>query len=53
VTCARCDWLDGKHVVFGRVIDGMLTVLKMQNVPVTAPGNKPKLPVVIAECGEM
>jgi peptidyl-prolyl isomerase H (cyclophilin H) len=44
--------LDGKHVVFGRVIDGLLTVRKIEAVPVGT-NNKPKLPVVIAECGEM
>ncbi|XP_006813647.1 LOW QUALITY PROTEIN: peptidyl-prolyl cis-trans isomerase H-like [Saccoglossus kowalevskii] len=46
ITCAKCDFLDGKHVVFGRVVDGML------NVP-TGPNNKPKIPVVISQCGEM
>uniref|UniRef100_A0A8C5MVR7 Peptidyl-prolyl cis-trans isomerase n=1 Tax=Leptobrachium leishanense TaxID=445787 RepID=A0A8C5MVR7_9ANUR len=40
ITCSKCDWLDGKHVVFGI------------NVP-TGPNNKSKLPVVIAQCGEM
>ncbi len=44
--------MDGKHVVFGRVIDGMLTVRKIENVP-TDVNNKPKLPVHITECGEM
>jgi peptidyl-prolyl isomerase H (cyclophilin H) len=53
ITCAKADWLDGKHVVFGRVIgDGMLTVRKLEAVP-TGPNNKPKLPCSILECGEM
>ncbi|KAM9342236.1 peptidyl-prolyl cis-trans isomerase H isoform 3-T3 [Pholidichthys leucotaenia] len=52
ITCAKCDWLDGKHVVFGRVVDGMLVMRKIENVP-TGPNNKPKLPVVISQCGEM
>lgn len=53
ITCAKTDWLDGKHVVFGRVLgEGLLVVRKMENV-VTGPNNKPKLQIVIAECGEM
>ncbi|KAF5349956.1 hypothetical protein D9756_009246 [Leucocoprinus leucothites] len=52
VTTAKCDFLDGKHVVFGRVIDGMLTLRKIENVP-TGPNNRPKLVVKITECGEM
>lgn len=53
ITCAKTDWLDNKHVVFGRVLgEGLLVVRKMENVA-TNPGNKPKLPVAIAECGEM
>ncbi|KAF9445440.1 hypothetical protein P691DRAFT_734977 [Macrolepiota fuliginosa MF-IS2] len=52
VTTAKCDFLDGKHVVFGRVIDGMLTLRKIENVP-TGPNNRPKLVVKIVECGEM
>ncbi|KAH7637266.1 peptidyl-prolyl cis-trans isomerase H [Dermatophagoides farinae] len=52
ITCANCDFLDGKHVVFGRVIDGMLVVRKIENVP-TGPNNKPKIPVIISQCGEM
>ncbi|KAI9431582.1 cyclophilin-like domain-containing protein [Lactarius indigo] len=52
VTTAPCDFLDGKHVVFGKVIDGMLTLRKIENVP-TGPNNRPKLAVKITECGEM
>ena len=53
MTCQKCDWLDGKHVVFGRVLgDGMLILRKIEAVA-TGPANRPKLPCVIAECGEM
>ncbi|PVD35299.1 hypothetical protein C0Q70_02259 [Pomacea canaliculata] len=52
ITCAKCDFLDGKHVVFGRVIDGLLVLRKIENVP-TGPNNKPKIAIVIAQCGEM
>ncbi|KAG6333513.1 hypothetical protein ID866_5576 [Astraeus odoratus] len=52
ITTAKCDFLDSKHVVFGRVIDGMLTLRKIENVP-TGPNNRPKLVVKIVECGEM
>lgn len=33
-------------MVFGKVIDGMLTVRKIENVP-TGPNNRPKLAVKI------
>ncbi|KAK3104557.1 hypothetical protein FSP39_004962 [Pinctada imbricata] len=52
ITCAKCDFLDGKHVVFGKVIDGLLVLRKIENVP-TGPNNKPKIAVLISECGEM
>lgn len=52
ITTAKCDWLDGKHVVFGQVIDGMITVRKVESVT-CGPNNKPKLAVVIAQCGEL
>lgn len=47
----KTDWLDGKHVVFGSVVDGMDVVRKMEAV-----GNdsgKPKKKVVIEDCGEL
>ena len=54
LTCDKCEWLDGQHVVFGRVIDNpsLLTVRKLENVSVGA-NSKPKLDCVISECGEL
>ncbi|CAH8430243.1 unnamed protein product [Heterobilharzia americana] len=52
ITCAPCDFLDGKHVVFGRIVDGMLVLKKIENVP-TGANNRPKVPVLISQCGEM
>ncbi|EIE89933.1 peptidyl-prolyl cis-trans isomerase H [Rhizopus delemar RA 99-880] len=52
ITCDACDFLDGKHVVFGRLVDGLLTLRKIENVA-TGPNNRPKLPVKITECGQM
>ncbi|ORX55543.1 peptidyl-prolyl cis-trans isomerase H [Hesseltinella vesiculosa] len=52
ITCDTCDFLDGKHVVFGKLVDGLLTLRKIENVS-TGPQNRPKLPVKITECGQM
>lgn len=54
ITCAKSDWLDNKHVVFGRVVDSnsMLTVRKIENVSVGA-SSRPRLPAIITECGEL
>ena len=46
---AKCDFLDGKRIVFRKIIDGLLVI---EDVP-TGPKNRPKLPVVITQCGEM
>lgn len=52
ITCAKCNFLDNKHVIFGRVIDGLLIVRKIENVPIGS-NNKPRLPIVISQCGQM
>lgn len=53
ITCGAAEWLDGKHVVFGKVLDApsMLTVRKCEAVPVT--DTKPRMPIRIVECGEL
>ena len=52
ISCAAAEWLDGKHVVFGQVIDGMKVVRTIENVSV-GPQNKPKIPCVVSECGQL
>ncbi len=54
ITCAKCDWLDGKHCVFGKIMDeeSLLVVRKIENVSTHA-GNRPKLPVLIEQSGEL
>ncbi len=54
VTCAKTEWLDGKHVVFGRVLgEGLLTLRKLENVSTAGANNKPRLACVVAQSGEM
>jgi len=54
ITCNKCDWLDGKHVVFGKVIDtASLSVVRKIEKTQVDPKSKPKLPVLISECGEL
>ncbi len=54
ITTKAAEWLDSKHVVFGRVLDApsMLTVRKIENIS-TLKGNKPALPCKIDMCGEL
>ena len=50
ITTVPCPWLDGKHVVFGEVIDGMDVVKKIESVG--SQSGQPSKKVVIEECGE-
>merc|ERR1711862_848693 len=47
----KTDWLDGKHVVFGSVTNGMDVVKAIEAVG--SQSGKTSKPVVIAECGQL
>ena len=51
VTCGKCEWLDGKHVVFGEVLEGYDVVERIEARG--SPGGEVGGEVVIAECGEL
>merc|ERR1712216_939465 len=50
ITTVPTPWLDGRHVVFGKIVDGMDVVQKIESTE-THPGDKPKKDVVIAKSG--
>lgn len=51
ITTAKTAWLDGRHVVFGRVMDGMDVVYKVEAVGSSS--GAPSKTVKIAKSGEL
>lgn len=52
ITTVVTSWLDGRHVVFGEVLEGFDIIDKIQDVD-KEPGDKPKKTVKIAKSGEL
>lgn len=52
ITTVVTSWLDGRHVVFGEVLEGYDVVEKIEAVE-KAPGDKPIKPIKIAKSGEL
>lgn len=52
ITTIKTPWLDGRHVVFGQVIEGMELVTKIEKSK-TDYRDKPAAAVIIADCGAL
>lgn len=52
ITTKKTEWLDGRHVVFGVVVDGMDVVRKIENTEKDS-RDRPVKDVVIVDCGEI
>lgn len=52
VTTVLTPWLDGRHVVFGEVIEGMEFIKEIEKLP-TNHGDKPKKVVLITDSGSL
>ena len=51
ITTAETPWLDGMHVVFGEVVEGMDVVREMESVG--SQSGQTRVPVTIKDCGEI
>ncbi|XP_014220206.1 peptidyl-prolyl cis-trans isomerase-like [Trichogramma pretiosum] len=51
ITCVKTNWLDGKHVVFGKVVEGMEVVRKLEALG--SQSGKTSKKIVVQDCGEV
>lgn len=51
ITTVATPWLDGKHVVFGEIVDGMDVVKAVEKLG--RENGKPKAEVSVLDCGQM
>lgn len=49
ITTVVTNWLNGKHVVFGKVISGMDIVRRIEQTKTSS--SRPKSPVIVKACG--
>ncbi|XP_069800213.1 peptidyl-prolyl cis-trans isomerase-like [Dendropsophus ebraccatus] len=51
ICTAKTEWLDGKHVVFGKVVEGLDVVKKMESCGHSS--GKTSKKVIISDCGKL
>ena len=51
LTFVPTDWLDGNHVVFGKVVEGMDVVKKIEGYGSRSGATSAK--IVVKDCGEL
>jgi len=51
ITTVPAPWLDNKHVVFGKVVEGMELVRKMESLG--SGGGRVSSKVIIQDCGQL
>merc|ERR1712080_239898 len=51
ICTVKTDWLDGRHVVFGKVIDGMDVIKKVESFG--SRSGKTSKRIVVEDCGEV
>ena len=51
LTFIACNWLDGKHTVFGKVVDGLNVLDALESVG--SQSGATKVPCCIADCGQL
>lgn len=51
ITTVKTTWLDGKHVVFGKVLEGQDIVKKVETYG--SESGKTKASIAIADCGQL
>jgi len=52
ICTVKTTWLDGKHVVFGKVVEGIDVVKKVESTPVDE-DDAPRKKCVISDCGQL
>ena len=52
IATVKTTWLDGRHVVFGKMLEGDDVLLKIEETK-TGSNDKPVMDVVITDCGEI